>query len=494
MSESFAKKTIKGAAWTYLGYVLNKSSGFIMSLVLTYLILPAQYGIVGFALTTVSFLDAVRDLGVGLALIQRRGDDTEEAADSAFWINVIANFFFWLLTVFGAPLVADFFSEPQLTVILPVLTTTFILTSLGGIHDALLQRELNFRKRIIPDLASSTSKAVVSIALALILPEDQKVWALVFGQVIGRIFYLIVVWIVQPWRPRLRFSWTIARQLLGFGYKVSIDSLISAFQANIDYVFIGRFLGEATLGIYTLAFRVPELIIINFANVIASVLFPAYSTLEDRSKLGEAALGTLRYIAIVTVPAGIGLALISPLFVKSVYDPDYIDAGSMMALLSLYGMLLAVSWNIGDVYKAMGRPDILWKTSMLELGLLGVVLYFMAQISGLHVALGHVCVAFVISMVRLLIATRLLDLPLGKTFAQFAPSVTGSIIMGIVVWLTLQVTASLPGLLALVIVILVGAAVYSAAMYWLEREMVLRVVGELRARFMPERAAEGTRL
>jgi PST family polysaccharide transporter len=259
-------------------------------------------------------------------------------------------------------------------------------------------------------------------------------------------------------------------------------------------VFIGRFLGEATLGIYTLAFRVPELIIINFANVIASVLFPAYSTLEDRSKLGEAALGTLRYIAIVTVPAGIGLALISPLFVKSVYDPDYIDAGSMMALLSLYGMLLAVSWNIGDVYKAMGRPDILWKTSMLELGLLGVVLYFMAQISGLHVALGHVCVAFVISMVRLLIATRLLDLPLGKTFAQFAPSVTGSIIMGIVVWLTLQVTASLPGLLALVIVILVGAAVYSAAMYWLEREMVLRVVGELRARFMPERAAEGTRL
>jgi O-antigen/teichoic acid export membrane protein len=488
MSESFAKKTIKGAAWTYLGYVLNKSSGFIMSVILTYLILPAQFGVIAFALTTMAFLDAIRDFGVGMALVQRRGD-VEEAADTAFWLNIIGNTFFWLLVIVGAPLVAAFFSEPQLTVILPVLTITFILTSLGGIHDALLQRDMNFRKRIIPDLASSFTKALTTIVLAFILPEDQKVWALVFGQIIGRVFYVIVVWIVQPWRPRWRFDTKIARELLGFGYKVSIDSFISALQANIDYVFIGRFLGEAPLAIYSVAFRVPELIIINFSNVIAGVLFPAYASLEDPTKIREAMLNTLRYIAIVTIPAGIGLALISTRFVTAIYDVDYWDAGPMMALLSLYGMLLAVSWNIGDVYKAIARADILWKTSLLELALLTIVLYFMAQTSAINVAFGHVCVAIIVSSVRLLIAVRLLNLSLSKTLAQFIPAVVGAAIMGVVVWFILQVTDSLPHLLALILAIVAGAVVYGGAMYWLEREVFTQVVNTLRERFTPARAS-----
>ncbi|MFN8373160.1 MAG: lipopolysaccharide biosynthesis protein [Anaerolineae bacterium] len=488
MSESFAKKTITSAAWTYLGYVLNKSSGAVMQILLTHLVVPAEMGIVTLAITTMSFLDAVRDMGVGLALIQRR-EDIEEAADTAFWINIIGNIFFWLVTVVGAPFVASFFNEPRLAQVLPVISLTFILTALGGIHDALLQRDMKFSKRIIPDLASSFTKAVITIILAFLLPDDQKAWALVFGQIIGRVFYVIVVWNVQPWRPRWRINRRIAGQLLNFGYKISIDSFISALQANLDYVFIGRFLGEAVLGVYGTAFRVPELVIINFSNVIAGVLFPAYASLDNRDNLKQAMLSTLRYIAIVTVPAGIGMALVAQLFVKTLLAPDYIDAGPMMALLALYGMFLAVSWNIGDVYKAIARPDILWKTSLLELVLLGTVLYFMAHISAIAVSFGHVCVAFVVSTVRLFIAIRLLELPVSKTFAQFIPSVVGSAIMGVAVWLSLQATAGLPGVISLVLSIAVGGLVYIAALYWLERDMVLRVAGQLRERFLPERAS-----
>lgn len=487
-SESFAKKTVKGAAWTYMAYVLNKLSGFIMTLILTRLIIPEQYGIVGFALTAISFFDAIRDLGVGAALIQRR-ENIEEAANTAFWLNLVSNFVFWLLMTLGAPAVADFFREPLLVVVLPIISTTFILTAIGGIHEALLTRSMQFQRRIIPEMASSFSKALFSIGLALILPDAHKVWAVVLGQVIGRIFWMFLMWAVNPWRPKLAFKLPVAGQMLNYGYKISLDSLISALQANIDYVFIGRFLGDTALGIYFVAFRVPELIIINFANVVAGVLFPAYAELEDRAKLKTAILGTLRYVALITVPAGIGLALISPLFAEVVFDPAYIDAGPMMALLSLYGMLLAVSWNIGDVYKAIARADILWRTSFIEMALLGIVLYFMAQISALHVAFGHVCVAFIVSLMRLLIAIRLLELDWRQTFAQFTPSVVGSAIMGAAVWLTLQVFAALPGVALLGLAILAGAVVYGASMWWLERPLVVRVV-ELIQDWLPERETE----
>ena len=270
MSESLASKTVTSVAWTYASYVLSKSSAVIVTIILTYLIIPEKYGIVGFALTSMSFMDAIRDLGVGLALIQRR-KDVEEAANTAFIMSIVSNILMWMFAFAISPAIADFFHEPEILVILPVISVSFIINGMGATHDALLQREMSFAKRAIPMVSASIVKGIVSVALAFM---GFEVWAIVFGLLAGRLVYTQVAWRVMPWRPNYRFNPRIAMELLRYGYKVSIDSFISALQANIDYVFIGRFLGEASLGLYTVAFRVPEMVIINFCTVVAQVSVP----------------------------------------------------------------------------------------------------------------------------------------------------------------------------------------------------------------------------
>jgi O-antigen/teichoic acid export membrane protein len=473
---ALGKKTLNSVAWTYFSYGLSKSMVLITTVVLTHILTKADFGIIGFAVTAMSFLDAVRDLGLGLALIQRR-DRIEEAADTVFWLSLGSNVVMWLLASISAPFVAAFFHESQIIAILPVISFSFVISSLGGTHDALLQREMKFSRRIIPFVGESLAKGAVSITLALL---GLNVWALVAGQITGRAAFSAIAWRILPWRPRRRFSWDLAKELFRFGYKIAVDSFLSNLQANIDYVFIGRFLGETALGVYTVAFRIPELVIINLCIVIAQVLFPVYAELqEDREQLKRGVLTAIRYIALVTVPAGVGLALVSHVFTRTIFGADWTDAAPIMAALSIYGTLLAVSWNIGDVYKAIGRPDILWKTAIFEFALLGPVLYVLAQRSAFAVSLGHVSVAFVVSAVRLSIAMYLLKLSVKQTLSQFIPSVVGGAIMGAAVWSVLQVVESWPGLIALSIAVLVGGISYAAALWRLERDLILDMLGRI---------------
>jgi O-antigen/teichoic acid export membrane protein len=468
-----AKKAVRSTAWTYLSYILSKGANLATTIILARLLTTAEFGIVGFALTAMSFLDAIRDLGLELALIQRR-EAIEEAAHTAFWMNLASNGAMWLLACLIAPLVAAFFNEPLIVIILPLLSFSFVISSFGGIHDALIKREMQFGLRFVPSLGESLLKSVVAVELALL---GLGVWALVLGQLAGRLTFTVLAWRVLLWRPKWRFKMPIARQLFSYGYKASIDSFLSALQANIDYVFIGRFLGDAALGVYTVAYRMPEILIINFSIVIAQVLFPAYAMLQhDRAQLRQGVLSALRYVSLVTVPMGVGMALIAPLFTLVFFGEKWAEAGAVMSILALYGAILAVSWNIGDVYKAIGRPDILWKTTLIEFLLLAPTLFVLAQYSALAVALGHLGVAVLVSALRLLIASRILQISLPSALGQFLPSFIGSALMGVAVWGILRLTATIAdsggGLFVLIGAVSLGGAVYVAALWWLERDLV----------------------
>ncbi|MBZ0306520.1 MAG: oligosaccharide flippase family protein, partial [Anaerolineae bacterium] len=192
-------------------------------------------------------------------------------------------------------------------------------------------------------------------------------------------------------------------------------------------------------------------------------------------QLQQGMLMAIRYVSLVTFPAGIGMALVSEVFTEVVFGKDWIEAAPIMGALAIYGIFLSVSWNIGDIYKAIGRPDILWKTSIFEFALLGPVLYALAHESAFAVSVGHAAVAFVVSASRLTIGSWLVEVPMTRILRQFIPATVGSIVMGLAVAGMLVVTAEWPKVLALVVLVLTGAVSYSIAMWGFEREKIMQL-------------------
>jgi O-antigen ligase len=234
--KDIARKATRAMVWNYLSFVLGKVLLFISISILARLLSPREVGIVALATVAINYFTVLQDLGLGAALIQRR-DRIEEAADTVFAMNLICSVIITAGIFFSAPFVADYFDEPTVSPVLRWLGLTFIINAFGSIHTVLLKRELNFHKKIIPDLGQSLIKGIVSIGLAL---SGAGVWSLVYGQIAGSMAFVILAWIVNPWRPRFRLNLKLLRPPLSYGLSVLVGDSLSAAIDNLDYVIVRR--------------------------------------------------------------------------------------------------------------------------------------------------------------------------------------------------------------------------------------------------------------
>ena len=266
-----AGKTISGVIWAYAAFVGEKLSLFVTTAVLARLLVPEQFGIIASALLVLAAVDAFRDFGVKDALIWN-DSEPELSADTAFWFHVALGAVLTAGVFAAAPLIANALDAPLLSDVLRVMSFAFVLNGLGMTHEAVMQKDLIFRKRYVIDLIAALIKGVVSVALAF---ADYGVWALAYGYVIGIATRTAGRWLVLRWAPRLRFSLDRCIALIRYGRHLLAVNLIDIAIDRADQIAIVLILGDVSLGYYYIAARIPETVIFHFNIVLTRVLFPA---------------------------------------------------------------------------------------------------------------------------------------------------------------------------------------------------------------------------
>mgnify|MGYP001812345213 CR=1 FL=1 len=427
----------RAVMWNYLSFASGKVLVLVTLAVLARLLTPEEFGIVGFATLALAYLAVLKDLGLGGALIQRRGD-IEEASHTVYTLNLALAAVLTAVTAASAPLVAAFFDEPLVTPILRVLSFTFVIEALGSVHLVLLARRLDFKRKLVPDVGRAVVKGAVAITTAAL---GMGVWALVWGQLAGVAASAILVRLVVAWRPQLRVRRHLVRPMLGFGMPLVAVDIQHAAWANLDYVVIGRFLGSEALGIYTLAYRLPELLIQSIWRVVARTAFPFFSSLQGSPDLlRKGFLKTIRYSQLAVVPLGLGLIITAEPAVATLFGDQWGDAVPILQVLALFTLIASIGDNAGDVYKAIGRPGILAKLGFANLVVLVPALVLAAPHGLVAVAWAHAGVAFADAFARLLVARHLI----GATFRDVARELVPAYRAG-----TAMVAVALPLLWAL---------------------------------------------
>ncbi len=476
-ARTLARATARAVAWNYLSWFLSKALLLVSTAVLARLLTPAEFGIVGFAVVVVAYLTVLRDVGLGGALIQRR-EDVEDAADTVFVVNLFLGMVLTLVTALIAPWVAAYFGEPQITAMLRVLGVTFVLQSLGTTHLVRLQRDLAFARKLVPDVAQSAVRAAVAIGAAV---AGLGAWALIIGQVAGVIASSLLAWVVFPWRPQLRVTRRLLRPLVRFGAPLLGVDIIHAVVGNLDYLIVGKVLGASALGLYTLAYRLPELLLLGVVAVLNRVVFPAFASVQDDlERLRAGFLKSIRYIQMAVVPIGLGLIVAAEPIVRVTLGSDWLDVVPVLRVLAAFALLSSSMVADGDVYKAVGRPGILARIAVLKLGLLVPALLIGVQHGLVGVALAHFSTTAVVKLVRAVIVTRMLELRLRDLGRTFLPTVIAGAVMVAVVVPTLTATAEFESIVRLVAAITVGAASYLTVVVALEHRALWALVGLFR--------------
>jgi len=381
------RRTAHGIIWNFLAYGLGRIVVLITTAILARVLSKTEFGLVAVAIVAINYLSVIKDLGLGVALIQRKGD-VEEAADTVFTVNLIIGGVMSLLVFPLAPLIATYFREPAVIPVLRWMGLTFLLNALASVHINRLMRELDYRRKFIPDMGSSIIKGLVSIGMAF---AGFGVWSLVFGQLLGTLASVILVWIILPWRPRLSFNPRIASGLMKFGLVITVDDILNQITDNIDYVIVGRMFGVVPLSIYTLAYRLPEMLLIGNLWIMGGVMFPAFSRVQDKpDELRRGFLASIRVVQMIALPISIGLFIAADPIVRVVFGDQWLEVIPVLRVLAIYGWIYSLGYHVGGVYKAIGRPDIIFKLSLLTLVIILPALLIGARYGGLiGVAFGH---------------------------------------------------------------------------------------------------------
>ena len=481
-------KAVRGFAWAGLTLALSKGATVVSTLVLARVLIPEDFGLFAVGILVINYLDRIKDVGVGAALIYRR-EDWAKMAGTGLPLSIVSAAVLAGLAYLAAPLAASFFHDDRAEPLVEVLAAVIFVGGLAVVPESRMRRELDFRRRLVPETAAALVKGGTSIVLAL---QGHGVWSLVWGQVAGTAVQSTLYWAMCGWRPNLSWSGADARVLLRYGIPSAGVAVFAVVVENLDYLVIGRRMTNSELGFYVLAYRMPELVILGICLVASQVLFPYFSRFQDDlPALRQVYLRAVRNLALVTVPVGFLLAVLAEEVVLTLYASKWEPAVPVLAFLSLFALVESLSFHAGDIYKATGRPGILNTMAVVTLAVLTPALWVASGYTITVVAATMLGTGIFLTTLKLAIARRILALPKGVLVRAFAPVFAMGAMMVGAVLLSKALVGDLPPQARLAILSLVAAVAYLGASYAVLPQDARRAVQRLRSHLRREPAAGG---
>lgn len=447
-----------------------------ITLVVIRILKPSDYGLMAIAEVLIGFAALFRELGLHSAMVQKR-DLTSRQVEQAFGLLIIVNTSIYVLVFTIAPLLADFFGDSRLTNIVRVLGIQFPLASIGVVQDAMLSRNMRFKRKSLASLVIMLGNAVTTLGFAL---AGFGVWALVFGSLVGAVLRPVAMSIAARYWCRPRFSRRGMGDMLHFGGFITTSGLLWYIYSRSDVFIIGKILGKEILGFYSIAMQLASLPLQKIGETLNQVGLAAYSSIQDDMiAIRSHYLKVLRLLAFVAFPVFWGISSIAPELVGVVLGQRWQPATIPLQLLSLI-MPFRMSGHSGSPLTAIGKPHIGTLNHFIALLVMPPAFLIGAYYGGLTgVSLAWVIAYPVMLLFRLRFSLPPLGLRRRDYFGSMAGPAAGGAVMYLVVILAREAVAAplLGPWSGLIFLILSGALAYFAFMWLLRNRDCREIMG-----------------
>lgn len=423
-----------GLGWSLANTGISRAWTLILGIILARILEPQDYGVYTVGLVVLSILQSMNELGVSVGIVRWPGDPARPAK-TAVTLAATSSALLYLLCFLAAPGVASAMGAPQATGVLRLLTLGVLLDGLSSVPNALITRELLQARRAVADVAALVVSTTVTLVLA---SRGLGAWSLAWGALAGNATASSLVMTLAPARPRPAFDRDDARQLLRFGLPLAGASFLVFVMLNIDYVIVGRALGPAALGFYTLAFNLSSWPSNLLSLSVRRVSIAGFARLADDGPALRASF-TRSFAALMTAvfPICILLSVLAGPLVRFVYGERWGPAVGALRFLAVLGAARVAFDFCYDLLVASGRTRVtLWVQGLWVL-LLIPVLSVGAEERGIRgVAMAHAAVALTVMGPLFALVLRRLGIeliPLARSLSRPALAGLVAIAVGVVV-------------------------------------------------------------
>lgn len=331
------RRTAGGAGWTISWRVATRALGFLSTLVLARILVPADFGLVSLAMSFTTAIDVFAQIGVRGALV-RAPESDEDAYNAAFTFGALRGVLTTLLIVASAGLFTQSLGDPRLYWVVLTLSPSVLLNGLENVGVADFQRHLNFQREFQLFIFPRLAQVVVTIALAL---SFESYWALIAGILTSRVLQTFASYALHPFRPRLSLkAW---RQIAGYSVWTWLVSMALMIRERVSTMIMGASLSVAGLGLFGVGLEIAELPASELLGPAGRASFAGFAAASrGRQSVPEVYLRIVSLALVATAPVAIGISAVAAPLVHVLFGEKWLQAVPVVQVLGAVGVFAAL--------------------------------------------------------------------------------------------------------------------------------------------------------
>jgi O-antigen/teichoic acid export membrane protein len=252
-------KAVHATVWTVISYGVAQVLRFVNSMVLARLLLPDSLGEMTLVSTLIIGMTMLSDIGLEPSVIQSKRGDEPVFLNTAWSLQALRGGALWLIAAALSWPAANFYHDPRLLYVLPVLAAGTVIGGLYSTNLLSLSRHMGVRRLFFLDLSAQFVTLIVAIVWALRSPS---VWALVAGNLAGNAFRLAIShWprLVPGIRNRFRWDPACVKEIIHFGKWIFLGTAFWFFATQSDRLILGKLVPLGVLGVYGIAYSLSDM-------------------------------------------------------------------------------------------------------------------------------------------------------------------------------------------------------------------------------------------
>ncbi len=425
-------KVLTSFIWRILERFGAQGVTLIVSFILARILDPSVYGTVALVTVITSLLQVFIDGGLGNSLIQKKDAD-EIDFSSVFFVNLTLGITFYSILFFIAPLVENYYQVEKFSIILRVLGSILIISSLKNVQQAYVSRHMIFKKFFFATLGGTVLAAIVGITMAL---NGFGVWALVIQLLVNNFVDTIVLWFTVGWRPKMVFSFKRVKKLLGFGWKLSVASLISSTFVQIKQLLVGKKYSKEDLAYYNYGEKIPSIIVTNINASFDSVLFPAMSNEQESvHRLKSITQKAISLCTFILVPFMILLFVCADSLVNLVLTEKWSFCVPFLRVFCVVYMFYPIHTANLNAINALGKSNIYLILEIIKTCIgIGAIL-IAVNYGPIYIAIAYMCSSIIAIFINSFPNRKLINYGPLRQLLDTLPNYILSLVVGVITFL-----------------------------------------------------------
>ena len=474
---SLDAKFASGLAWTVGAKWATQILTWATTIGVARLLIPAEAGVADIAGMYLGITNVLAEFGIGTAVLHMPELQRKALGQLHLFSMMVCTAMFGL-SALAAPLLAVFFGSKHVGFFV-ANNIAFLFTGIQAVPYGLLQRDMDYRRLSILDAIMAVVRAIVTLLGAL---AGWSFWSFWAG---GTASLTVGTILMCYWKP-IPFAWVRwadIRRPIEMGRHVAVSRVTSVACSFADSIIVGRMLGVSALGTYRMAMNLASAPAEKVSSLIMRTASPLFANVMDDTPLVRRYyLIIAELMSLVVTPLMLGLVILAPLAVATLFDAQWFGVTGPLRWLGLFMIVRVLGVLAEQVLVSQRLTQFTMRFAIFNFLIMVVAFVVGAKLKGSSgVAAAWVVLSPLTIMPLLIMLTRKIHLPLMDYVRSLLPAVSGSAVMCLALMLLgrQHFLTALPLQVRLGVQVVVGGIVYVAMIFCFFRERVRRYLNFL---------------